>query len=280
MTKEWTLISEWFWPKNEIRRAELTRTLSENLDCSQIEEVVLYAETIEGLEKFLGNEKLTIIQSKKRPTYSRLVKEANNRGALRLVVIANNDISFRYFKNFLPQTDTVYCSTRHELVNDEIIWFDDIIDHRVPGGKHKSHVWSQDAWFFQTPLKLKGGNYVMGTPGCDNKIAWHFFKSGYKVLNNGCDIKLIHHHRKLGRDYNKKKLPSPYLYPSISGSNRIVFFPKKPPYGKRVGFQDWHILKSLFLSPWDFLFTIHLLTDKMILRREFNYKIKCHEDHP
>ena len=136
MIGKWTLITEWFWPKNEIRRAELARTLSENLECSQLEEVVLYAETIEGLEKFLGNEKLTIFQSKKRPTYSRLVKEANNRGALRLVVIANNDISFRFSK-FSPQTDTVYCSTRHELDKDKIIWFDDIIDHRVPGGAKK-----------------------------------------------------------------------------------------------------------------------------------------------
>ena len=279
MAGKWTLITEWFWPHHEMRRAELTRALSENLKCAEVEKVILYAETLEGLEAFRGYEKLSVVEPKKRPTYNRLIENANCLGPDRSVVIANNDISFRFFENFTPQNDTVYCSTRHELINDGIVWFDDVIDHRAQGGKRKNHIWSQDAWFFQTPLRLKGGNYVMGTPGCDNKIAWHFFKSGYRILNNGRDIKLVHHHEELERNYDRAKLPSPFLYPSISGKNRIALFPMHPPYGTRFASLVWHIGKSLFLSPGDFLFTMRFLIEVAIFRKQLNFKIGDREHH-
>ena len=98
MAGKWTLVTEWFWPHNEMRRAELTRTLSENLKCAEVEKVILYAETLKGLEAFRRHDKLSVVEPKKRPTYNRLIEDANCLGPNRLVVIANNDISFRFLK--------------------------------------------------------------------------------------------------------------------------------------------------------------------------------------
>ena len=271
---KWILITEWFWPENENRQKELTRTLFENLESNELEKVVIYAETLEGLDDFLRDEKLEIFASLSRPTYRSLIEDANSYAPNRQIVIANNDISFRYFENFESNKSTVYCSTRYELHGNDLIWFDDIYDHRVKGNKKKNHIWSQDAWFFHTPLDLKGGNYVMGTPACDNKIARHFMMSGYRILNNGRDIKLAHHHEELGRNYNKTKLPSPYLYPAITGKNRIVFFPKHPPYGSKLRFHNWHIWRSLFLSRWDFLFTLRLLINKFFFKKKSSYDLE------
>ena len=81
------------------------------------------------------------------------------------------------------------------------------------------------------------------------------------------------YHEELERNYDQAKPPSPFLYPSISGKNRIALFPMHPPYGMRFASVVWHIGEILFLSPSDFLFTMRFLIEAAIFRKRSTSKL-------
>ena len=66
----------------------------------------------------------------------------------------------------------VLCLSRHDVCEDGALQFD-------------SHVatLSQDVWAFRPPLPKVGAQFLMGKPGCDNRIAYEFRKAGMRVNN-------------------------------------------------------------------------------------------------
>ncbi len=72
---------------------------------------------------------------------------------------------------------------------------------------------SQDVWVFNGSVNCSGGNYFMGIPGCDNKIAFELKQSGYNVLNPSKTIHAIHLHETNHRTYNvKDRLHEPFHF--------------------------------------------------------------------
>ena len=73
---------------------------------------------------------------------------------------------------------------------------------------------SQDAWCFNGPVPEDIGDYFLGIPGCDNKIAYELMNHGYSILNPSKSIHAIHLHNTEFRTYNAKteRVPEPYHF--------------------------------------------------------------------
>ena len=120
-------------------------------------------------------------------------------------VIANSDIYFDetiLYARFIKQNDC-YALSRWDYKENGTIEL-----HNVSC--------SQDAWIFNGVANVNGGDFFLGLPGCDNRIAWEIQQSGYNVLNPAKTIHAIHLHLSDFRTYSQKDtIPPPYytFYP-------------------------------------------------------------------
>jgi len=112
-------------------------------------------------------------------------------------IIANLDIYF--------DESVILC----ESINDKNVYalsrWDDLGNRLV----HFNREDSQDAWIFRGIPENVPGDFYLGVPGCDNKIAFQFKDAGYSVYNPSLDIKAIHVHRSRKRNYSRKDSVSP-----------------------------------------------------------------------
>lgn len=82
---------------------------------------------------------------------------------------------------------------------------------------HYNNPSSQDTWIFRGAIKMvENCNFVLGVPGCDNKIAYQLQQAGYRVTNPSLSIKTYHLHLSNVRRLEKRggkifRLPRPYL---------------------------------------------------------------------
>jgi hypothetical protein len=120
-------------------------------------------------------------------------------------VIANSDIYFDetiLYARFIQENDC-YALSRWDYKEDKKIVL------------HDTHN-SQDVWIFNGVANVSGGDFYLGLPGCDNRIAWEIKQSGYNVLNPSKTIHAIHLHLSDYRTYTKKDIisqPYYYIYP-------------------------------------------------------------------
>ena len=79
--------------------------------------------------------------------------------------------------------------------------------------KFFNHVASQDCWIFKSPIKIDNRcDFLMGKPGCDNRVAQIYLENGFKVKNPSLQIKSYHLHLTGYRTYNNSDIiPGPYL---------------------------------------------------------------------
>lgn len=73
---------------------------------------------------------------------------------------------------------------------------------------------SQDVWVFNGVAKVNGGNYYLGVPGCDNRLAKEIVESGYQLTNPSKSIHAIHLHESSYRTYDNttKRVEEPYHF--------------------------------------------------------------------
>lgn len=73
---------------------------------------------------------------------------------------------------------------------------------------------SQDVWIFNGLVDGQFGDYFLGTPGCDNRLAWDLKTHGYNVTNPSMSIHAIHLHETNYRTYTKETtaVPRPYHF--------------------------------------------------------------------
>jgi len=73
---------------------------------------------------------------------------------------------------------------------------------------------SQDVWVFNGVANVNGGDYYVGTPGCDNRLAFEIKNSGYDLINPSKRIHAIHLHETNYRTYDKftKAVEEPYHF--------------------------------------------------------------------
>lgn len=92
---------------------------------------------------------------------------------------------------------------------------------------------SQDTWIVRGKIENVNGDFSLGKPFCDNRIAHEFKKAGYKVSNPSKSIKTYHFHGSGIRHYSAKdNIPGPYLNipTSILTSVPIMNITKLPIY--------------------------------------------------
>lgn len=255
---KFTLLTEWFWPDESKRQAELMEALQDNIACEELERIILFAETTRGLQN-LTNDKVEVICNQKRPTFNSLFRYAYKKDPTRHYVIANNDISFKHFCNFHVEDEVVYPCSRYEINENQLIWIDDF------RGQKDFHKRSQDAWFFKGNIIVKGARFHMGQPMCDTRLAWLLHMSGNRLKNIGYKARITHIHRNPNRNYTKDALPTPLMNCSITGENTVSYHPIRR-WHKRglmtILFWKWDVTRSLFSSPPEFYFTLKFYSQK------------------
>jgi len=194
-----TLFTSYYKDSNPVRQKELDDCLRKNIQNPFISKIVLVGE--EGY----SDPKCVHIPHE-RPTYKDFFRIANETGS-EYSILANSDI---YFDQSLSRLfsvgwhKTLLAISRHDVRRGKQILFD------ATGWGRKG--WSQDAWIWKGQIEIDGGDYFLGLPGCDNKIAYEAQQSGYRVNNPAREVKIYHLHDSNQRNYTEQdRVPEPYL---------------------------------------------------------------------
>jgi hypothetical protein len=196
------LITTFYNEQNIDRRNEFLQALKLNAENTHIRKIYILCES--G-EEFVRNFStiVEIIKCENRPKFKDLILFANARSNSLLKIIANTDIYFdeTLLKVVNLKNKEVYCLTRWNQDDDGQIQF-------FPNFK------SQDSWFFRDSLPENIGDYFMGVPGCDNRLAAEFVANGFKITNPSLSIHSIHLHATERRTYDKvlDRVPGKYAY--------------------------------------------------------------------
>ena len=157
-----------------------------------------------------------IINFTDRPKYNDFF-EATKSYPNDINILANADI---YFNESIERVKTMlsmeaFALTRWEINEDgNIVSFDDM--HQYNRGAQARH--SQDVWVFNGVVNGIYGDFHIGRPGCDNRIAFEIMRAGYILSNPSHDIKCIHKHKNTERNYTMGELvPKPYKWVEVGG---------------------------------------------------------------
>ena len=198
------LLIEYFKSKNAKRYEEYLKCIKNNIDSGIFDKIVVFAE--DNTFPFVSNI-VKIERVNKRPTYKNIFNYCNsNFEENEICVISNTDIYFDKTINYVNVdnlTNRFICLTRYDVLpNGGVSFFN----------QNGISTLSQDTWIFKTPIKINGGGYLMGKPGCDNKIALEALNSGYIVNNPSLAIKTYHIHNTGYRTYNRNdSVGGPYI---------------------------------------------------------------------
>lgn len=142
-----------------------------------------------------------VIEIKERLTFSEmfdLIKSYKDN----INIIANSDIFFDetiLLSRFMGENEC-YALSRWDYLPNK---FCNLFNRRD----------SQDVWIFNGEVNCNGGNYNLGVPGCDNKIAFELKNSGCNVLNPSKSIHAIHLHNTQFRTYTQEmRLMEPFHF--------------------------------------------------------------------
>lgn len=144
---------------------------------------------------------LIIVESNDNPSFDLLFQKANLLSKENDInIICCSDIFFdntvRLASNIKPKE--VYALTRWEYGSDSRAIF--------------SNLAGQDAWIFRGKVENVKGNFQLGKPGSDFRIAHEFQSAGYTVINPSGSIKAFHIHQSGIRHYtDNDKVEGPYL---------------------------------------------------------------------
>lgn len=196
------LITTFYNEQNTDRRNEFLQALKFNSENTQIQRVYILCES--G-EEFITNfsSKIEIVQLEYRPKFKDLILFANTLSTTFIKIIANTDIYFNetLSKALQVKEKEVYCLTRWNQIDAGQIEF-------FPNFK------SQDSWIFRGILPDSIGDYFVGVPGCDNRLAAEFVANGFKIDNPSLSVHSIHLHATEKRTYHKvlDRVPGEYAY--------------------------------------------------------------------
>lgn len=193
--------TSWYNEKNPERRAELiTCIINTCTECSYVDKVYLLAEC----DFPILNPNLEVVLIGKRPTYSDFFEYANS-------VSKPGDINIFSNIDIYPDEKTI-CHVGSLDQNQCFAlarW-----DKKPDGSEVLLDRWdAQDVWIFRSPIKKINGNFPMGIPGCDNRIAYEIKAAGYLVTNPAKTLKFFHLHNVPIRNYSldrKEAIPGPY----------------------------------------------------------------------
>ena len=195
------LVTTYYKDKVKERDDEFITCLRANADNKEIDNIIVLVD--KGTEFPFEHYKITWRYVDKRPTYNSFFDIANT-VRYGISIIANTDIYFDDYNIGLIKSsikkDECYALSR---------W-----DVQTKGDSiHYNHRDSQDAWIFKGEIRGVHGDFFIGKPGCDNRIAHEISEAGYTVINPSKTIKSFHLHISGIRNYKRVEaevIPPPY----------------------------------------------------------------------
>lgn len=176
------LFTNYYIDKNPARQKEIEYCLCKNLSNPMLNVVVL--------------------NSQNRLSYSFYFRKINLLGGHDDInIIANSDI---YFESDIKIVEKMTANQCFALSRWDI--------DQNGNAQHYDHSDSQDAWIFRGKIKQGlNGEFNLGVPGCDNRIAYEINRAGYLISNPSKTVKSYHVHQSDIRNYGGNKVPPPYM---------------------------------------------------------------------
>jgi hypothetical protein len=207
------LIIEYFKSTNQNRDVEYRSCINENIKNNLIEKIYVFISDDSILD--IKSDKIEIVKIDNRPTFHFLFEWCNSNLPEEICIIANTDIFFDSTIKHLNNTDltnTFVALTRWDLLLKDNQWFVDFYNKPWNNGITTGML-SQDSWIFKTPIKLdERSKFLMGKPGCDNRIVQIYLENNYNVKNPSMQIVSKHLHISNHRTYNNTDMVfGPYL---------------------------------------------------------------------
>lgn len=210
------LLIEYYKPKNESRNSEYLFCIQQNILNDQIKKIYVFISDDSPFE--ITNSKVEVVKSNQRPTFHTLIDYCNQNLNGELCTIANTDIFFdeslKHLENF-DFNNVFLALTRWDMLQENNSWKIRYYEFpwRHPQDTVLTSYFSQDAWMFKTPIKLDlRCDFLMGKPGCDNRISQILHENNYDVRNPSKLIIIKHLHLSGYRTYNNQEIvPGPYL---------------------------------------------------------------------
>jgi hypothetical protein len=219
------LLIEYFKSQNTSRDQEYIFCIKQNISNPLIEKIHVFISDESILNE--NSEKLQIVKLDKRPTFYDLMEYCNLNLEGQKCIIGNTDIIFDdsigNLKEFEFENQFI-ALTRWDLYQKENNWYINYY-HNLWWNPSKdgslnenesifTSEFSQDSWIFSSPIKLDDrAKFMMGKPGCDNRISQLMHENGYNVINPSRLIKTLHFHQTNYRTYNNNTdmVLGPYL---------------------------------------------------------------------
>lgn len=219
------LLIEYFTSDNKNRDDEYLFCIKQNINNPLIKKIYVFISDSSILN--LSDIKLEIVKLSTRPTFYDLFKFCNDNLPNQKCIVSNTDIFFDNTIQEFSKTDfenKFFALTRWDIYQNQGNWYIKYYDypwmecHKSDGTIDEDESistcdLSQDCWIFQSPIKLdERSKFLMGKPGCDNRITQLLHESGYQVSNPSLLIKILHYHQTNYRTYsNDEVIPGPYL---------------------------------------------------------------------
>jgi hypothetical protein len=200
------LLTGFYNDASQERTGEFLECVWRNADNVYVEMIIVFLEdqlsSLDAQVRFpaLAHPKVELIEYGRRLTYAQLFEYANHHLAGAGVIIANGDIFFDETLGLLETqslTGKLFCLSRWDESPDGT-------------SRHYDQPCSQDAWIFEPPLPRIDADFSLGSPGCDNRVAFEAERAGLAVSNPSRSVRARHlHHSGIHRYTQKDRIPGP-----------------------------------------------------------------------
>lgn len=149
-----------------------------------------------------NNFDIIILDSANRPTFDFFFQKINQiSGSNDINIICNTDI---FFDSSITQSNKIGHKEVYALTRWDWVSHNNITPVNRPD--------SQDVWIIRGKVDNVNGNFPIGLPGSDNRVAHEFQQAGYSLINPARTIKSYHVHSSNIRNYSEKdRVDGPYL---------------------------------------------------------------------
>ena len=217
------LFIQFFIPPSNVRRNEINTCLKNNIGNPFISHIYLMNERIYTDEE-LGVTSYKIIQvlTPHRMKYGDVFNYCDIMNISGYIIVSNADIFFNstlrhIFKSDIHLEPIMMAQLRYEYSQNPLKIK---IYENTNGG-------SQDTWIYHSRFNCMLANnrafdFILGIPGCDNRITYIVKLLNFKLINDPAAIMCLHYHSSNIRNYSHKdKLSLPYLLIVDFGSKQI-----------------------------------------------------------
>ena len=219
------LVYQFFIHSNPERHKETLYCLKQNVNLGLFKQIILLNERIYTKEELGLNDDemkhILQINISHRMKYNSVLMRCKMLKLDGYIVFCNSDIFFdksilNLRRSSISTTKSVYTLLRFEFNKQKHLGYCKLFIHPRTNKPRND---SQDVWIYHTSTMditsdiIKQTDFMLGMPGCDNKITYVFQQNGYTCYNVPYNVKTYHYHATQIRNYSRKDLvPSPYLF--------------------------------------------------------------------